>query len=307
VAEPSIERAQGAEPPSQWDGGSAHEVWTEVEARPRRRWHRETFACAFSGHVVPAANVATLRPEDAGLGFDLPDGRRFARCLRCDAWVQTTPPADPQREHLPPIDQLDIPKRGKRLRDLLILRLIAIDRAFHSILFGLLAVGVILLELNLKSLDRGARDLVDRLTGAATDAGPATSQSFVIRELERFLHLGKHTLIILAVTAVAYCLVEGVEAVGLWLEKRWAEYLTAIATAGFLPFEIHELIKRVTWVRITALVVNVAILVWLVWKKRLFGIRGGAAALENEEEFDRASLFAPPSLGPATLRESHSR
>ena len=91
------------------------------------------------------------------------------------------------------------------------------------------------------------------------------------------------------------------------IEKRWAEYLTAIATAGFLPFEIHELIKQVTWVRITALVANVAILAWLVWKKRLFGIRGGAAALENEEEFDRASLFAPPSLGPATLRESHSR
>src|SRR5205814_2099463 len=104
VAEPSIERAQEAEPPSQRDGGSAHEVWTEVEARPRRKWHRETFACAFSGHVVPAAHVAELRPEDAGLGLDLPDGRRFARCLRCDAWVQTTPPRTPQAEYLPPID-----------------------------------------------------------------------------------------------------------------------------------------------------------------------------------------------------------
>jgi uncharacterized membrane protein (DUF2068 family) len=303
VAEPSIERAQEAEPPSQRDGGSAHEVWTEVEAKPRRKWHRETFACAFSGHVVPAAHVAKLRPEDAGLGFDLPDGRRFARCLRCDAWVQTTPPEHPQAEHLPPIDRLDIPKRGKQLRDLLVLRLIAIDRAFHSLLFGLLAVVAILAEANLGSLDRVVRDLVARLS----DAGPANSQSFVIREMQRFLHLQKHTLVILAVTAVAYCVVEGVEAVGLWLEKRWAEYLTVIATAGFLPFEIHELIKRITWVRIAALVVNVAILVWLVWRKRLFGIRGGVRALEAETVVDRETLFAPPSSDRTGLRQAADR
>src|SRR6266508_1860129 len=279
----------------------AHEVWTEKEARPRRKWHRETFACAFSGHVVPAAVVAELRPEDSGLGIDLPDGRRLARCVRCDAWVQPTPPANPERQHLPPLDQLEIPKRGRRLRDLLILRLIAIDRGIHSMIFGIIAAALILLEVNLGSLDRGARDLVDRLTGAASDTGPAGSRSFLVRELQSFLHLQKHALLILAVTAVAYCVVEGVEAVGLWLEKRWAEYLTAIATAGFLPFEIHELIKRVTWVRITALVVNLAILAWLVWKKRLFGLRGGATALEEEEkeDFDRVRLFGPPLVSAA--------
>ena len=279
----------------------AHEVWTEKEARPRRKWHRETFACAFSGHVVPAAGVAQLRPEDAGLGIDLPDGRRLARCVRCDAWVQTTRPANPERQHLPPLDQLEVPKRGRRLRDLLVLRLIAIDRGIHSVIFGIIGAALILLEVNLGSLDRGARDLVDRLTGAASDTGPAGSRTFLVRELQSFLHVQKHALLILAVTAVAYCAVEGVEAVGLWLEKRWAEYLTAVATAGFLPFEIHELIKRVTWVRIAALVVNVAILAWLVWKKRLFGLRGGARALEEEEkeDFDRARLFGPPLVSAA--------
>ena len=55
-------------------------------------------------------------------------------------------------------------------------------------------------------------------------------------------------------------MVEAVEAVGLWHERRWAEYLTALATAGFLPFEIDELIKRVTVFRVSALVINVAIL-----------------------------------------------
>jgi uncharacterized membrane protein (DUF2068 family) len=271
-----------------------HEIWTEREAKPRRKWHRETFACAFSGHVVPAAAVAKLRPDDAGLGFDLPDGRRFARCLRCDAWIITTRPEKPERDHLPPIEELSVPKRGRALRDLLILRLIAIDRAIHSILFGIIATALILLEVNLGSVDRWARDLVDTITNTTTATGPAGSRSFLVRELQNVLNLRSHTLLILAVTAVAYFVVEGVEAVGLWLEKRWAEYLTAVATAGFLPFEIHELIKRVTWLRISALVVNLAILVWLVYRKRLFGIHGGAGTLEAEEDFDRHRMFGPP-------------
>jgi uncharacterized membrane protein (DUF2068 family) len=284
------------------------EVWTEVEGRPRRRWHRETFACAFAGHVVPAAAVARLRPVDAGLGVDLPDGRRLARCLRCDAWVATTPPADPDRETLPALADLNIPRRGRELRDAIVLRLIAIDRGIHSILFAVIAGGLIFLELHFHSLEAGARRLVDRLTGGASQLGPAGSQSFLVRELERFLNLRSHTVWILLVTAVAYAIVEGVEAVGLWLQKRWAEYLTAIATAGFLPFEVHELIKRVTTLRVIALVVNLAILVYLVWKKRLFGIRGGIGAQTRGEELDREALFGPPPPSasgqePVTLSE----
>ncbi len=89
-------------------------------------------------------------------------------------------------------------------------------------------------------------------------------------------------------------MVEAVEAVGLWHERRWAEYLTALATAGFLPFEVDELIKRVTVFRVSALVINGAILVWLVWKKRLFGIGGGVEALRHEE-IDRDALFGTPA------------
>jgi uncharacterized membrane protein (DUF2068 family) len=97
--------------------------------------------------------------------------------------------------------------------------------------------------------------------------------------------------------------IEGVEAVGLWRERRWAEYLTAIATAGFLPFEIDELAKRVTILRVGALVVNLAILIWLVYRKRLFGVRGGAKAEHlEEEEFDRAAMFGPPPASPVAAR-----
>jgi uncharacterized membrane protein (DUF2068 family) len=235
--------------------------------------------------VTPAANVARLRPEDVELGVDLADGRRLARCLRCDVWIEFEPPESPGCETLPPLPELRVPRRGKALREAIILRLIAIDRGVHAVIFGALAA--ILLELNLASLRGEAQRIIDDVT---SQTGQGASQGFIVRELHRFLHVGKGTVTVLAFTALAYCVVEAVEAVGLWRERRWAEYLTAIATAGFLPFEIEELIKRVTVLRIGALVVNIAILVWLVWRKRLFGIRGGPQA---EEGPDPVELFGP--------------
>jgi uncharacterized membrane protein (DUF2068 family) len=263
-----------------------------VRTARRERWNRETFVCAFKGHVTPAADVERLRSEDGGMGVDLPDGRRLARCLRCDAWIAVTPPVAAIAETLPALQALEVPRRGKALRDAIVLRLIALDRAAHCVLFGVLAGVLIYLELHLGPLRTKVQDLLNRLNGAAADTGQGSSQSFTVRELQKFLHLQRHALLVLAFTAVAYCVVEGVEAVGLWLERRWAEYLTAIATAGFLPFEIEELTKRVTVLRVGALVINVAILVYLVWKKRLFGVRGGT--VEAEEEVDREALFGPP-------------
>lgn len=53
------------------------------------------------------------------------------------------------------------------------------------------------------------------------------------------------------------------QGVGLYLEKRWAEYLTIVATAAFIPLEIHGLVKHATWVRGAVLVANVALVIYL--------------------------------------------
>jgi len=264
-----------------------------TEWRTHWGWHPETFVCARRGHVTPAAQVRRLRPEDAGLGVDLPDGRRFVRCTRCDVWVDGHPPAEPKQETLPPLSELPVPRRGRPIRDAIVLRLIAIDRGVHSVIFAALAALVILVDLNFASLRSEVQRLLQDVTG---QTGQGASQGVVVRELEKFLNVHKGTLTILFVTAVIYAVVEGVEAVGLWKERRWAEYLTALATAGFLPFEIHELIDRITVLRIVALVLNVAILVWLVWRKRLFGVRGGP---KDEERPDPAELFAAPKATTA--------
>ena len=257
------------------------------------RWHPETFVCSRRGHTTPAAMVAELDAEHGGLGIEFPDGRRLARCTRCDVWVETERPQEAALQTLPPLADTPVPRRGEDLREAIVIRVIAIDRAVHSVVFGLLAVGLIILDLDLGAVRSQAQTVVDALGGTVADTGQGPSRDFLLRSLQKVAHFDKRSVTILAATAFVYCVVEGVEAVGLWRERRWAEYLTALATAGFLPFEIHELIARVTVIRVGALVINLAILVWLVWRKHLFGIRGGLRTLGHARP-DPEVLFASP-------------
>ena len=48
------------------------------------------------------------------------------------------------------------------------------------------------------------------------------------------------------------------------------------------PLEVYELTQRITVLKIGALLVNVAAIVWLLYSKRLFGLRGGGAAYHAE-------------------------
>jgi uncharacterized membrane protein (DUF2068 family) len=54
------------------------------------------------------------------------------------------------------------------------------------------------------------------------------------------------------------------EGIGLYLEKVWAEYLTLIITASFLPWEIFEVIRKLTYFRVSLLVVNALVLFYLL-------------------------------------------
>jgi uncharacterized membrane protein (DUF2068 family) len=54
------------------------------------------------------------------------------------------------------------------------------------------------------------------------------------------------------------------EGTGLLLGKRWAEYFTIITTSSFLPLEVYELIRRVSAPRLIVLLLNIAVVVYLV-------------------------------------------
>ncbi len=56
------------------------------------------------------------------------------------------------------------------------------------------------------------------------------------------------------------------EGVGLLLRQTWAEYFTVITTAALIPLEVYEIVERFTFVRVGVLVINVAIVVYLVWR-----------------------------------------
>jgi uncharacterized membrane protein (DUF2068 family) len=86
---------------------------------------------------------------------------------------------------------------------------------------------------------------------------------------------------------LAYGAVEGIEAVGLWYQRRWAEYLTFLVTTSLLPLDAYEILHHATPFKIVAFVVNVAVVIYLLLAKRLFGLRGGVAAAEAVAAQDR--------------------
>lgn len=254
------------------------------------------------GHVAPAADAVQVGPADARLGAVLADGRRLARCLRCDAWVEhgAPEPATALWVTLPQLADIPKPRRGKPLHEAIVMKLIAINKGTHALVFTLLSIALILLETNLNRVHKWANRLVSLLSGPLNDTGQQASRGWLARQAQHLFDLRPGTLRVLLGLAVVYAIVEWCEAVGLWLERRWAEYLTVLATTGFLPLEIHELLARVTMLRLLALAVNIALVIWLLQTKRLFGLRGGAAALRAESTIDWDSVLAAPT--PARRR-----
>jgi uncharacterized membrane protein (DUF2068 family) len=75
------------------------------------------------------------------------------------------------------------------------------------------------------------------------------------------------------IVSLLYSCILLTEGFGLMWKKHWAEYMTLIATAFFIPLEVFEIIRRVTGIRIILLLVNVAIVLYLasvvsnLWRK----------------------------------------
>lgn len=257
----------------------------EKPKRFRPKFHYELLVCGLSGHLLIGADVAEVRAADSVVVRE-GEGVRWHRCLRCDSWLPLPPPEDPSLRCLPPLEQIPVPVRGRPLRDKIVLRAIAIDRAVHFVVLAFLAVLVFFVAAHQHELQhRFYRVLADIQgeIGGTTSRGRHTG---ILHDLDELFTLKSTTLHLLGVALFVYALIEGAEAVGLWLQRRWAEYLTFIATALFLPLEVYELTTTVSVLKIMALLINLAILVYLVSAKRLFGFRGGAAAEEEIRERD---------------------
>lgn len=229
-------------------------------------------ACGRRGHLTYAPDEPALR---ARLHASTALGQAW-RCLRCGDFVLGAPAASGPAQAAP------VPARGKALRQVIILRVLAVERTLRGLVLLAGGYGIWRFSSAQRSLREtfggllpAARPLADRL-------GVDLDNSTLVRDIGRVLNARHSTLILVATGLVAYGLLELVEGVGLWLLRRWAEYLTVVATAAFLPLEIYELTKAVTATKLAAFVINVAVVVYLIVAKRLFGVRGGRRAYAAE-------------------------
>ncbi len=257
---------------------------TEKTRRYLPKLRYELIDCGFHGHELLGTDAAELRAEDELFARDS-EGLRWYRCLRCDSWLPLVPPAKPGRKHPPSRSEITLPLRGKPLRDRYVLRLISLDRLLHFLVLGALAAVVLLYAGDRATLNAKFTRLLNDLQGGV--GGPTTTSNHgFVHDLRSLFGLSINNLHLLGAAIAAYALLEGIEAIGLWLGKRWAEYLTFLATIVFVPYEVWELTNSVTWLKVLALVINVAIVVYLLLAKRLFGLRGGGRAERAEHDAD---------------------
>lgn len=139
-------------------------------------------------------------------------------------------------------------------------------------LLGLIAVFRLAKAAALVAIALGALRLLDHEVAARVhewvDAIPFVARHPAVeRAAAKVTSASPKHIEIAASAALAYAALFTVEGIGLWLQRVWAEYLTIVATTSFVPFEIYELTRRFTPVRLGALVVNVAIVVYLVMRR----------------------------------------
>ena len=116
--------------------------------------------------------------------------------------------------------------------------------------------------------------------------GPSANHPFLGR-LGHYFSISTTHLDEAGAGVAGFAALEAVEMVGLWLARRWAEYLTFIATTALLPLEVYELSSGVSVLKLATFVVNLVIVVYLLWAKRLFGLNGGGQAEEQRRRSAR--------------------
>jgi len=249
------------------------------------------FGCARKGHVTYAPDEPELRdrlmaPTAGGTAW---------RCLRCGAFV-----TDGQHGS-GPAAAAPLLRRGKELRSELILRVFAVERFLRFLILGGAAYGVWRFKYDRAGFQRAFNNALPAIRALYQDLGFNISHSKLIPFIQDSFTRTSRWLTLVAIGVAVYALIELVESIGLWLGQRWGEYFALVATSVFLPWEVYDLtVKGVTWLRVTAFVINLLLVSYLAWTKRLFGVRGGKKAYEarlHTESFiemERALYAASP-------------
>jgi uncharacterized membrane protein (DUF2068 family) len=263
------------------------------------------FACARKGHVTYAPDEPALRDR---LMATTAGGTAW-RCLRCGAYVTSG------QHGSGPAAQAPLIRRGTELRSQLILRVFAVERFLRFLVIGAAAFGVLWFKYDRASIQRVYDNALPAIRALYQDLGFDVTHSKLLRLINESFAFNSRWLTLLAIGLALYAVIELIESVGLWQGKRWGEYFAMVATSIFLPWEVWELTRgHITWLKIGALVINLLLVIYLVWTKRLFGVRGGMAAYdarlrtESVIEVEQAALAAasPGQPGEGAARPART-
>jgi uncharacterized membrane protein (DUF2068 family) len=140
-----------------------------------------------------------------------------------------------------------------------VLRTIALYKMVKVLLLLAVAYG----ELKLRDAD-----LVERLLSWAQAHPGGLEHHLVELAVEWFSNLSQSRVEALRMVTLAYAAVFAIEGVGLWMRKRWAEWLTVVITASLIPLECWEMISRPSIGKLLIILGNAAIVAYLVWHVR---------------------------------------
>ncbi len=256
------------------------------------------YRCGRIGHITFAPDEPHLREHMHGET----GSAELWQCLRCGTYVPGLPDGSGPAADAPSV------KRGKQIRGDLILKLFAIERAIRFVLFGAVAFGIWRFA-NSQSIAQALGKDIPIIRDFARELG-FTLNHALLEKIHSLLHISESNLRLLALWVTALALVSGIEALALWQAKRWGEYFAMIVTSLGLPFEIYELSKAVTITKLVLFLLNLLLVAYLVYSRRLFGARGGKEAYEARlraasvlDEAERAAaakhIDVMPSAQPA--------
>jgi len=140
-------------------------------------------------------------------------------------------------------------------------RLIAVIGVFK------LAKAATLAALGVAGLVAPPSELVHRARHALAWMGLSPGHHTLSRLLGKLGSFDHDTARKLAVASLCYGAIFVVEGVGLLARRRWAEWLTVVVTGSFIPVEIYEILQHLSAGKVVALILNVAILVYLVVRR----------------------------------------
>jgi uncharacterized membrane protein (DUF2068 family) len=143
--------------------------------------------------------------------------------------------------------------------DIALIRLIALFKLLKAVL--LIAVGLGVLQLLHK-------DIASQLAHWVRVLGLDPGEPYVDRMLRKVMALTPNRIRGLGVGSFVYAGLFLTEGIGLWMLKRWGEWFSIIITSSLIPIEIYEIYRHPTTLKVLVLIINVALVGFLLHRVR---------------------------------------